>query len=251
MLMNNFESGALPEQQSLAREELFIAEGSDWNWWYGPEHHSANDGDFDRLYRRHLANVYSALGQNPPLSLAVPIAGTTPSHPAAEDVPAPDPNSVTVSHFALFDGAMHQGQRRLAAMHADINEHFMCARLQFVGERIPSDGKCRFEIEIVDSRGTVIKGLRVETSLEAGCITDSRIFPPPEDQAAHSALLRAGTLELRLKSALLPVTAGCSARMRFALSENSLPVDSVPREGWMRIPMFGQEPLRYVAGHHQ
>src|SRR5208283_1254540 len=30
------------EQRKLAWEELLIAEGSDWNWWYGPEHHSAN-----------------------------------------------------------------------------------------------------------------------------------------------------------------------------------------------------------------
>src|SRR5262249_24544765 len=28
-------------QRQLAFEELLIAEGSDWNWWYGPEHHSA------------------------------------------------------------------------------------------------------------------------------------------------------------------------------------------------------------------
>src|SRR5262249_9217449 len=35
-----------PEQRALAKEELLIAEGSDWNWWYGPEHHSANDRDF-------------------------------------------------------------------------------------------------------------------------------------------------------------------------------------------------------------
>ena len=25
-----------------AREEMLIAEGSDWNWWYGPEHETAN-----------------------------------------------------------------------------------------------------------------------------------------------------------------------------------------------------------------
>ena len=56
-------------------EELLIAEGSDWNWWYGPEHHSANDRDFDELYRKHLSNVYLALGGTPPDALAQPIAG--------------------------------------------------------------------------------------------------------------------------------------------------------------------------------
>src|SRR5207248_11159495 len=58
-------------------EELFIAEGSDWNWWYGPEHHSANDREFDELYRKHLSNVYQALGATPPDYLAQPIIGGT------------------------------------------------------------------------------------------------------------------------------------------------------------------------------
>src|SRR5712691_10559128 len=62
-------------QRTLAYEELLIAEGSDWNWWYGPEHHSANDRDFDELYRKHLSNVYLALGGAPPDVLAQPIAG--------------------------------------------------------------------------------------------------------------------------------------------------------------------------------
>src|SRR5271165_1090589 len=61
-------------QRRLALEELLIAEGSDWNWWYGPEHHSANDRDFDELYRKHLSNVYHALEGVPPEELTVPIA---------------------------------------------------------------------------------------------------------------------------------------------------------------------------------
>ncbi len=65
------------EQRKLALEELFIAEGSDWNWWYGPEHHSSNDREFDELYRKHLSNVYQALGATPPDYLAQPIFGGT------------------------------------------------------------------------------------------------------------------------------------------------------------------------------
>ena len=51
-------------QRKLAYEELLIAEGSDWNWWYGPEHHSANDRDFDELYRKHLERC-AAVGESP------------------------------------------------------------------------------------------------------------------------------------------------------------------------------------------
>src|ERR1051325_2454850 len=60
-------------QRQLAFDEILIAEGSDWNWWYGPEHHSANDHDFDELYRKHLSNVYQALGATAPDYLAQPI----------------------------------------------------------------------------------------------------------------------------------------------------------------------------------
>ncbi len=45
-----------------AFEELLIAEGSDWFWWYGDDHSSDHDRDFDELFRVHLRNAYAALG---------------------------------------------------------------------------------------------------------------------------------------------------------------------------------------------
>src|SRR6185295_5914628 len=46
-----------------AWEELYIAEGSDWFWWYGDDHNSGNDNAFDTLFRTHLKNVYKFIGQ--------------------------------------------------------------------------------------------------------------------------------------------------------------------------------------------
>ncbi len=34
-----------------ALESLLAAEGSDWCWWFGPEHSTANDAEFDALFR--------------------------------------------------------------------------------------------------------------------------------------------------------------------------------------------------------
>ncbi|HLQ43700.1 MAG TPA: hypothetical protein VK137_03145, partial [Planctomycetaceae bacterium] len=56
-----------------AWEELFIAEGSDWFWWYGPEFGSAQDKLFDRLFRTHLQNIYTLLGEPYPAVLNQPI----------------------------------------------------------------------------------------------------------------------------------------------------------------------------------
>jgi len=54
-----------------AYEELLIAEGSDWFWWYGDDHSSDQDKDFDELFRRHLRNAYEALGLEPPAELHI------------------------------------------------------------------------------------------------------------------------------------------------------------------------------------
>jgi alpha-amylase/alpha-mannosidase (GH57 family) len=65
-----------PEAAVLERawEEIYIAEGSDWFWWYGDDHSSSQDAEFDYLFRKHLQNVYLLLGENPPAELAQPIS---------------------------------------------------------------------------------------------------------------------------------------------------------------------------------
>jgi alpha-amylase/alpha-mannosidase (GH57 family) len=57
-----------------AWNEIYIAEGSDWFWWYGDDHSSALDGLFDDLFRKHLRNVYTLLASDPPGSLFTPIS---------------------------------------------------------------------------------------------------------------------------------------------------------------------------------
>lgn len=58
----------------LAREELDIAEGSDWFWWFGDDHSSAQDALFDELFRKHLENIYALLDAPVPAVLLKPIS---------------------------------------------------------------------------------------------------------------------------------------------------------------------------------
>ena len=72
----------LPEaSMARAREEMLIAEGSDWFWWYGDDHSSEHDLEFDELFRRHVRNVYRALEKPIPEDLWVTNITTAP--PAA------------------------------------------------------------------------------------------------------------------------------------------------------------------------
>src|SRR5271168_4443726 len=136
---------ATEAQRKVAFDEILIAEGSDWNWWYGPEHHSANDRDFDQLYRTHLSNVYQALGVTPPDYLSQPITGVE-VRPAFIPQTAyihPRVSGDMIRYFewmgaAIFTadqraGAMHGKQFLLDSVYAGIDSTFVYGRLDFAG----------------------------------------------------------------------------------------------------------------------
>jgi alpha-amylase/alpha-mannosidase (GH57 family) len=54
------------EKREEIYEKIFIAEGSDWFWWYGPEHDAPNKPDFDVLFRWHIKQIYEMLGIDAP-----------------------------------------------------------------------------------------------------------------------------------------------------------------------------------------
>ena len=64
-------TGVAPEALARACEEMLIAEGSDWFWWYGDDHSSDHDLVFDELFRRHVRNIYRALDVPVPEELFV------------------------------------------------------------------------------------------------------------------------------------------------------------------------------------
>src|SRR5205823_15096589 len=69
---------------SAAREEVLVAEGSDWFWWYGDDHSSAHDAEFDDLFRRHLRNVYTLLRRPVPDELFMSNISSAARGPAAQ-----------------------------------------------------------------------------------------------------------------------------------------------------------------------
>lgn len=103
------------EARQRAYDELCMAEGSDWFWWYGDDHSSAQDEVFDELFRCHLRQAYEALGVPPPAELhqsnrSVPPApgagGTmTPAEPPAGAQAAASPPSPAQPAGERFDSS--------------------------------------------------------------------------------------------------------------------------------------------------
>lgn len=73
-----------------AWEELYIAEGSDWFWWYGDPNVSSQDDLFDEQFRLHLQNVYRVLNEPIPATLFVPVEvflGRSLKYPSSAFIP--------------------------------------------------------------------------------------------------------------------------------------------------------------------
>jgi alpha-amylase/alpha-mannosidase (GH57 family) len=127
---------ASAEAVAAAREELLIAEGSDWCWWYGDDHHSDHDREFDDLFRRHVRNIYRALGLAIPEDLFVTNITTMP--PKVSSLPpsgpiAPRLDGRDSSYFEWLGAGEVTPSTSAGAMHqvADVGQRIAGVRFGF------------------------------------------------------------------------------------------------------------------------
>ena len=113
-------SGVEPDALSAAREEILIAEGSDWFWWYGDDHSSDHDEAFDDLFRRHLRNAYRFLHQPVPEDLFVTNISTAGAieevHPPIGWI-TPAIDGQDTSYFEWLGAGRFDVRRTAGAMH--------------------------------------------------------------------------------------------------------------------------------------
>ncbi|HKD45357.1 MAG TPA: glycoside hydrolase family 57 protein [Candidatus Angelobacter sp.] len=264
-------SAASAEQKNLAYEELLIAEGSDWNWWYGPEHHSANDRDFDELYRKHLANVYQALGASPPYALAQPITavpGEPRFHPQSAYI-HPVIDGKDIGYFDWVGAATHVAERRSSAMHgraflleagyAGIDEANLYCRLDFaeaihewashdthivvtvepeVGESVGS----AFRLE-ADVSGGQLQAWRFSKEGDNKIIKTNGELGGPAVAGPGIKVCLDSIFECQMPLALLSASEGSLLGIRFALWRDRLPLDSLPHEGFLEVEVAAESEL--------
>jgi alpha-amylase/alpha-mannosidase (GH57 family) len=251
---------ASEQQTALAYEELLIAEGSDWNWWYGPEHHSANDRDFDELYRKHLSNVYLALGGTPPDALAQPIAGahakpqftpqTTYIHPAVD--------GKNIGYFEWLGAASHVADRHSSAMHgklflldtgyAGIDEESLYCRVDFIddpAEWATGDTRLVVAIEtVVPVGGNGGQAVRLEADISEGKLRGWKLGENGQQKDAESVRVGIGSIfECQAPLTLLNAASGARLRVRFSLWRDGLPVDALPQEGAIEVRVAPESEL--------
>jgi alpha-amylase/alpha-mannosidase (GH57 family) len=271
------ESGAAAsaDERAVACEEFMIAEGSDWNWWYGPEHHSVNDAEFDALYRKHLSNVYTALGATPPEALAHPIA-----HGAARPYFVPQtgfihPRIEGDGRSRYFDwvgaavysadrtgAAMHGQQFYLEAIHAGIDEQNLYVRLDFLRGSVPPEHDLELRIAIEALRPgelEITRSSQLHIQIERGAVAGFRLEPAGSETRRDStnggecnacllspdrvAVCAVNDVDAKIPLALLQAEQGGKLRLRVSLWSNRLPLDALPLEGSLELDVISEHDL--------
>ncbi|MGB6198706.1 MAG: glycoside hydrolase family 57 protein, partial [Candidatus Acidiferrales bacterium] len=232
-------------QLATAYESLLTAEGSDWFWWYGPEHSSANDAEFDAMFRKLLTTVYCELGGEAPDELAEPIKRLT-----APAVATPPLEYLQVrvdgresSYFEWMGAGIYSADARGGSMHGRVpmlrelrygfDAETIFARVDAFPEaaeqmrnaelRVTIEGDCEVRIIATIEKGKLV-GYRAET--HDMCL----LGPDPQVQVAYDRILEVGVARgLVLRGPAETIRVGAS------LWRAGLPLDVLPPEGSLEV----------------
>jgi alpha-amylase/alpha-mannosidase (GH57 family) len=232
-------------QLATAYESLLTAEGSDWFWWYGPEHSSANDAEFDAMFRKLLTTVYCELGGQAPDELAEPIKRF-----ASPAVATPPLEYLKVrvdgresSYFEWLGSGLYSADRRGGSMHGRVpllhelrygfDEDTVFARVDAFPEaademlnaemRVTVEGDQELRIIAFIEKGKLV-GYRAET--RDMCL----LGPDPLVKVAYDRIFEVGvarSLVLRGKADTIRIGA--------SLWRAGLPLDVLPPDGSLEV----------------
>lgn len=238
-----------PEYKEILKrawEEIYIAEGSDWNWWYGPQNSSANDEEFDRIYRKHLSNVYTLIGRSAHECLKMPIIAKAarPSR-SARGILKPTIDGYDTTYYewlegACFDvgtigGTMHRAQSIIQRISCgfDLQTLFIKVdiklpdilepnrdKLKLIISKVPSP-EARIETPLLLSAQKKIKALVFKRAGEG----DWKLAKEISDIAYVKVLeLAVGFKDIGLKQ-------GESFKLAFSIEEDQLVLERQPEAG--------------------
>ncbi len=199
--------------EAKAWEELYIAEGSDWNWWYGDDHSSDNDEDFDKLFRKHLMNIYHFVGRPHPKYLESPIKSMKIVKPSREPVYLIEPvlDGEVSNYYEWLSAGQYSVDMMRGAMH---------------------------------QRDTVIKNIYYGFSLDTFYV---RIDPSIELDCGPDGMMKGVTFEIdinkpfsfRIELSCLPDCTKCVSLLKLESGEHFVKVKDIDTYGVKKIIEVG------------
>jgi alpha-amylase/alpha-mannosidase (GH57 family) len=145
-----------------AWKAIYIAEGSDWNWWYGDEHSTETQKDFDELFRMNLMKVYKEIGKDAPQHLFIPVLredrGISPAITIRGFI-EPKIDGIVTSYYEWYQcahmdikkygGSMHKAESILSNLYYGFNKDNLFLRIDPAIPFIELPDNTKFSINIV------------------------------------------------------------------------------------------------------
>ena len=145
-----------------AWKAIYIAEGSDWNWWYGDEHSTETQKDFDELFRMNLMKVYKEIGKDAPQHLFIPVLREDRSISPAITIRGfiePKIDGIVTNYYEWYQGAhmdikkyggsMHKAESILSNLYYGFNKDNLFLRIDPAIPFIELPDNTKFSINIV------------------------------------------------------------------------------------------------------
>ena len=245
------ESGATRDTHPTAWQSLSSAEGSDWFWWFGDDHHTPDKALFDMIFREHIQAIYERIARPVPGWVGVPITrvSTGPDvhrPPLALVSPTIDGRSTHFYewqnagsyHLVGGGGAMHHGgARRVSAFYYGFDRGSLYLRLDFPDRVLPGD-----DVDLVltfllpTGRRVAVRGIARGVRAVELLGDDAPAVPLPGASAVAEQLLEVG---VPFRS--LGLVVGDRVEMLVHLVRGSEHLESVPPDHVIRFAVPGPE----------
>ncbi len=216
-----------------AWESIYIAEGSDWFWWYGDEHSSENDEVFDLLFRENLANAYRFLKKQPPEILSIPIIiEDREARPTREPVNfiRPTVDGRVTNYFEWMGAGFIEGRGHGSAMHESVSLMKGC----YYGF---DEENLFLRLDIDRTFVDTMEELAVEINIMTG--GEYRILYRLDTRTVESDLpvnaSFAAILELGVPFAALGVKKKEKVNLWLSLKMKDMIVDRIPKRGYISV----------------
>jgi alpha-amylase/alpha-mannosidase (GH57 family) len=237
------------DKVAQAWEEIYIAEGSDWCWWYGDDHFSENDEEFDVLYRTHLMNVYRILGLTIPVELQISILREDRQALPTVELTAlitPTIDGQVTNYFewlsaGLYDvgqggGAMHRGASIITHIYYGFDLTNMFVRLDPSGNlRDEKVADLAFFINFLSPKGLDVEVRVVPQKRRVTAVLSRRENGARSQIAVINTVAANDIIELAVPFELLGVRSDDEVHLFVAVERAGSEVEKWPYRGYIRF----------------
>ncbi len=235
-----------PEKKTMAWEELYVAEGSDWFWWYGDEFSSSTQEIFDYLFRNHLMNVFRIADRRIPGFLLKPIKQSS-THSQALEPPSALISPVIdgcvtgfyewagAGHFAAIEpqGAMQQSEKWVRDIYFGANRDTLYLRVDLDLEQLKnktSNVSCQIYLGCIDEYLLEVDLASGDVVLYELLLNDRREVASSKRWAVFDKVLE---IALPFNSINIPVRN--TVEVKVSVLKNKIPLEEAPRLGLIKI----------------